>query len=325
MNTNDTYLIYAGGTFGSHGVPLSPLDSAIFLPVLVDRLGQYDPNHLIKILPNNIIKDSSTLTPSDFVGLYDIILQAYQAGGRKFVLITGTDTLSFLSAFLANAFAALTDISLIITGSMQPLLEPTSATYAINLDSDAWQNLTDALTASKHHTGVFVQFANKTFHAHDTQKIDSQANDAFVGTPVQENVHTKAIAAKLPVQALLSNANHSLIKTIYCLPNTPQILADELNHLHPDTKAVILIGFGAGNVPSSPALIEALKQLHAKNIPIICTTMCAFGGVNGDYQAGAWQYEYGVWSAAQLGIPAIYGRALWLIINDAMKLENWNI
>ena len=76
---------------------------------------------------------------------------------------------------------------------------------------------------------------------------------------------------------------------------------------------MILIGFGAGNVPSSQGLIEILDDLSKRQIPVICTTMCAFGGTNANYAAGAWQYQHGV-RGSDKSIAGIYGQVLWQVL-----------
>lgn len=315
--TDITHIIYAGGTFGSHGTPLSPLPADVFLPTLKLTLSERLPNIATDILSNALIKDSSTLTPADFVTLYGTILKAYDAGARRFVLITGTDSLSFLAAFLANAFKG-SDISLVITGSMQPLFIAESPSHTINDDSDAWVNLRDAIIATTEHKGVAVQFYHKLMNAKDTQKINSQHHDAFVGelaskqnTDQTECFDAKDALGNLPI--LTGNAKNTQITAIYCLPNDVANLEHQLSQLSVHTRAVILIGFGAGNVPSSDKLITELQRLLAKQIPVICTTMCTFGGTSADYAAGAWQYQYGVFSSS-LGIAGIYGQTLWQIL-----------
>lgn len=313
-----THIIYAGGTFGSHGAPLSPLPADTFLPVLVAQLSKKLPQISTTFLENSLIKDSSTLTPSDFVALYELVLNAYTKGARRFVLITGTDTLSFLAAFFANALADLTDLTLIITGSMQPLFISDNPTYTINDDSDAWANLSEALMASKTHTGVFVQFCHKLMDAADTQKINSKAHDAFMGklatnTDCQQTDQTVLNNKISQLPTIKHHANHSQITAIYCLPNDTDNLAHQLANISNDAKAVILIGFGAGNIPSSANITAELQRLQQANIPVISSTMCAFGGTNADYAAGAWQYHYGVQSS-NLGIAGIYGQLLWQIL-----------
>ncbi|WP_432480680.1 asparaginase domain-containing protein [Moraxella sp. ZY200743] len=321
-----THIIYAGGTFGSHCTPLSPLPADEFLPILKTQFSDKLPNITIDILPNLLIKDSSTLTPSDFVHLYSLILQAYAVGGRRFVLITGTDSLSFLAAFLANAFSDFKDISLIITGSMQPLFIADNPIYTINESSDAWVNLSASIMATTEHTGVFVQFYHKLMYALDTQKLNSQNHDAFIGKLVNNKKTDQTVFNQKPfsiqsviddrlahLPKLIANAKHTHITAIYCLPNDVANLEHQLRHLSGNTKSVILIGFGAGNVPSSPTLIDQIVKLTQQNIRIICTTMCAFGGTTADYASGAWQYEYGV-EASDKGIAGIYGQTLWQVL-----------
>ncbi|WP_114800078.1 asparaginase domain-containing protein [Moraxella canis] len=317
-------LIYAGGTFGSHGTPLSPLPAKIFLPTLGDLLGAAD--HHVQILDNQIIKDSSFMTPSDFVGFYELILTAYQDGYRNFVLITGTDTLSFLAAFLARAFDELTDLSLVITGSMQPLLLPQQAELSINYDSDAWDNLSESITVAAKHQGVFVQFFHHTFDAKNTQKIHSQAHHAFVGSEAIFNeqslpsIDTTTRLHQLP--SLIERAKSVKIRSVYVLPNDPDALADALLAAA-DACAVILIGYGAGNLPKSQAIIDALAELTDRGIAIICTTMCAYGGTSAQYAAGAWQYDHGVWASGSWTIPAIYGQILWLSVSQKLTAQHW--
>ncbi|OAV37368.1 L-asparaginase [Moraxella catarrhalis] len=317
-------LIYAGGTFGSHGTPLSALPAEIFLPILSNLYGTTD--HHVKILNNQIIKDSSLMTPSDFVGFYELILTAYHDGYRRFVLITGTDTLSFLAAFLAHAFDEFTDLSLVITGSMQPLLLPQCADLSINYDSDAWNNLSQSLDLAAAQCGTFVHFYHQSFDAKHTQKINSQAPNAFVGADAifqkssPPSINTAIYLNQLP--SLIKRAKSVKIRSVYVLPNNPNTLADELLAAA-DACAVILIGYGAGNLPKSQAMIDALAKLTDRGVAIICTTMCTHGGTNMDYAAGAWQYEHGVWVSGSLTIPAIYGQILWLSITQKLTAWHW--
>lgn len=313
MNTShQIHIIYAGGTFGSHGTPLTPLSADKFLPAFGSLIHQYDHT----ILPNHIIKDSSTLTPADFVHFYELIVKSYQAGARQFILITGTDSLSFLGAFLSHALASISDIGVFVMGSMHPLFVADYLPYTVDKTGDAWHNLSLCLENIQ-KTGVFVVVGDVLL-AHNSQKIHSQANNAFVATPAP--TPTPVISPAIDV--IYRRANQAPIKTIYLTPNSPNVLADELQHAT-DSIAVIIIAFGAGNVPSSPDVIQALDRLNDLNIPVVCTSMCAFGGVSSDYQAGAWQYQHGVWSGGSLTVAGIYGKLLWLYLTDNLTLGAW--
>ncbi|OOR87854.1 hypothetical protein B0181_09465 [Moraxella caviae] len=322
-----THLIYVGGTFGSHGTPLSPLPADVFLPVLQSELAARLAHISTHILPNDIIKDSSALTPSDFVALYETLLTAYQTGARRFVIITGTDSLSYLAAFMAAAFADCHDITLIITGSMQPLLIADEVELQINEQSDAWANISGAIAVAQAAiSGVFVQFANKTLLAKSTQKIDSQVFDAFAGMPLTPSqapkttgeFHSASWQAERisALEQLRSLAKQNVIQMVFALPMGADILAHELETLDNNTKAVIIAAFGAGNLPQSPRLIQVLDKLHEDGITVICTTQCAFGGVNSNYAAGSWQYQHGVLAGQDLSIAGIFGQVLWQLINS---------
>ena len=186
-NTNATsvQLIYAGGTFGSYGRPLTPLAADEFLPALQTLLVEQDQAaHLpaISWLNNTLIKDSSQLTPRDFVHFYQLIMNAYTQGSRRFILITGTDTLSYLGAFLAEAFAG-SDICIVVTGSMRPLLDSeVLQTYTVDEKGDAWDNLSESLrVATAGESGVKISFGGESWPAQTVQKIHSHDFMAFTG------------------------------------------------------------------------------------------------------------------------------------------------
>lgn len=319
--SDNTHLIYAGGTFGGHGTPLSPLPAHKFLPILQDLLNERSDSRPV-ILDNDCIKDSSALTPADFVYFYELINTAHTQGARRFVLITGTDTLSFLASFLFHAFAG-SDMSLVITGSMKPLLIADDFNYQIDTTSDAWHNLSDAINISQTQKGVFVQFYHQTFWADNTQKIDSLNPNAFYGTLISHQILTYPPIHTQSTDAIRHHANSVNIKSIFLLPNDTDNIAQELVNIRGNATAVILIAFGAGNLPKSNAITTELDRLHEQNIPVVCTTMCPFHGVSATYAAGSWQYAHHVWSGGKLSIPAIYGRLLWLAVNHALYRDNW--
>lgn len=325
-------IIYAGGTFGSYGQPLTALPNDVFLPILTDILSEhfatYPTQVTWQLLENSVVKDSSQLTPSDFGTFYQLILNAMQQGIRQFVLLTGTDTLSYLSAFLAESFAN-SNTCIVVTGAMQPLLDSQILTeYKVNPDSDATQNLFDACKLARHgEAGVRVTFAGENWHAQTVQKIHSHDMMAFVGhhragypansytqkiTPNQHSHWLEDKITKLPeIVARLSNAN---IATLYLTPMSAEQLATQLQAmLTTQPAALIIMGFGAGNVPKSQAVINLLKTAKKQGCLVAITTQSPYGGVSGSYEAGAWLADCDVLLTGRLALPAVYARLLWLI------------
>lgn len=349
-------VIYAGGTFGSYGRPLAPLDAAIFLPALQHLIARDDhavnlPN--ISWLDNTLIKDSSQLTPADFVHFYKLLFTAYTTGQRQFVLITGTDTLSYLGAFLAEAFAG-SDICVVVTGSMRPLLDSEVLhDYTIDAQSDAWDNLRESLRlAAGGIAGVKVCFGGESWPAQTVQKIHSHDFMAFTGhnrAAYPDNSYVERLSDTrrqhwiddqlATVDIISTKAQQACIHALYCLPNDPETLATQLQALlaNPFANAsltgsskshsgFILLGFGAGNVPYSSALADMLQQAYEQGHLVVCGSQCPFGGVSTQYAAGSWQYEYQVIAGGRLTISAIYARLLWLLLRydtPARRRQRW--
>ena len=343
-SSNTIQLIYAGGTFGSYGRPLAPLDADVFLPALQELLTEHNQtNQLPEIswLDNALIKDSSQLTSNDFVHFYQLLLDAYAQGRRQFVLITGTDTLSYLGAFLAEAFAG-TDMCLVVTGSMRPLLDSdVLQTYTVDANSDAWNNLNESLRlAAAGESGVKISFGGESWPAQTVQKIHSHDFMAFTGhtrAGYPNNSYIKQlpdtrrqhwIDDQMAVKnEILTRAETSNIHAIYCLPNVPDILSTQLEALLTQPPCgIILLGFGAGNVPYSKDLAGALQRAYEHGHMVVCASQCPFGGVSDSYAAGSWQYDYHVIAGGRLTIPAIYARLLWLLLRyetPARRRQRW--
>ncbi|ELA08049.1 asparaginase/glutaminase [Moraxella macacae 0408225] len=326
-------IIYAGGTFGSHGNPLKSLDNSTFLPILTDILEQHFAHKTTthwQILPNPIVKDSSQLTPADFAHFYQLIIQAYQSGIYQFVLLTGTDTLSYLAAFLAHSLAD-SDICVIVTGAMQPLLQPLSPKYTLNPASDASKNLLQschlALTGT---AGVYACFAYDHWPAQTVQKIHSHDTIAFTGhqnagypATSYHQFTDKQFTTKREIwltqhlenlDNTLKNLANAKILPIFLTPMSGDDLANLLqNMLKHKPDALILLGFGAGNLPHSQAVEQALIQAYTQNCLVAISTQCPFGGVSNSYQAGAWLNEFYVFNTESLTVATIFARLLWLV------------
>ena len=337
-------LIYAGGTFGSYGRPLAPLSAEVFLPTLKELLiAQDTAATLPKIswLENTLIKDSSQLTPNDFVHFYQLLLNAYLQGDRRFLLITGTDTLSYLGAFLAEAFAG-SDICVVLTASMRPLLDSDMLhSYNIDAHSDAWSNLSDSLKlAAAGESGVKISFGGESWPAQTVQKIHSHDLMAFTGhsrAAYPANSYIKHLPdtrrqhwlddQQETIATVKMRAEHASIHALYCLPNDVSVINNQLlAFLSEPPCGIILLGFGAGNVPYSEALAETLELIHKKGHIVICASQCPFGGVSDSYAAGSWQYDHHVIAGGRLTIPAIYARLLWLLLrydSPARRKQRW--
>lgn len=329
-------VVYLGGTFGSYGQPLASLAPDVFLPILqrilTTHFASYT-NHADapvpwQILPNLVVKDSSQLTPIDFADIYRVLVNALNNGMRRFVLLTGTDTLAYLAAWLAEAFAQ-SDTCVVVTGAMQSLLAPQILTdYVVNPDSDAHQNLFDACQLACHgEAGVRVCFAGEHWPAQTVQKIHSHDLMAFVGhhrAGYPANSFSKKISPRqralwladktAELKTVCQRMAAATIVTVYAVPMTAQAWQAYFAALvqqAPD--GVMLLGFGTGNFLQAPEIADALKQLKAQGCLVVASTQCPYGGADSTYAAGAWLAECGVLPSGRLTVAAIYARLLWLL------------
>jgi len=124
---------------------------------VLDKLrSPYSHIHLRSILS----KDSLYFTSEDRQLLLETILEEF-ALGRKVVVLHGTDTMS-LSAHYVHDHLDGVKFPLVFTGAMKPLGF---------VDSDAFQNVTEALMAVKIlDPGVYISFHNKVFTVPGVEK-----------------------------------------------------------------------------------------------------------------------------------------------------------
>ena len=169
-------LIYMGGTFGCIGEPLSPMPAEQFIPKLQHIL----PLHLkIDCFTAPVIRDSSACIASDWLQLLEQIQHLQLQQYRHFVIIHGTDTLSYASAVLSRFMGQSAHV--VLTGSQYPLLN------AQGTDSreftDAIDNLNFALgSAVQAPAGVYLAFHHQLIHASTALKVHTTALNAFAGS-----------------------------------------------------------------------------------------------------------------------------------------------
>lgn len=316
-------IIYAGGTFGSHGTPLSPLAMGKFFPAFDAHLQSQKQSHNwhIQWIDNPIIKDSSTLIPYDFVSFYELIIHHYQHGMRHFIIITGTDTLSYLASFLSIALRKI-PISLVVTGSMSPFFQADTYPLVHDHTSDAHLNLQSALEflANLAPCGVFVSFAGNILDGLSTQKIHANDSNAFSGIVIKHTNTSKATIKHTNINhnmpSLLNQARTTYIHTFYATPCHADDIAYQLSYLqHQSPTALILIGYGAGNLPTSNNLRQTLATLIDKGFLIIMSKAPPFGCALPSYQAGSWQYDMSIICGSNMPISEIYARCLWICLN----------
>lgn len=314
--------IYLGGTFSCVGQPLSPLNSVDFFA----HINSLQPSLGCQFqkLGNLHPIDSSQITTETLQQLLSLL--KHEAKHHQHILIIqGTDTASYSSAFFAYICAQL-NINLIFLVSMQPLFKQTTPN-TINMDSDAYQNLLLTCnyfkqTQKKDNStlgqvfitddGQLHQANNliKTHRNHAPTFTDLNLKHTFSALTKNKTALTQSTVNQYDVPISLTSIS---IQSLFCLPQTKTNFLIQLNHFisqKPD--AIILIGYGSGNVLYSEDIKQALITAHQNNIIIVLTSQVPFGKINDEYEAGSWLNECAVLSSQHLSISAIFAKLLYV-------------
>jgi len=275
-------LIYMGGTFGCIGDPLSPMPAEAFIPQLKKVL----PLHLnIECFIAPVIKDSSACTAKDWLKLVQYLQVLQRDGFQHFVIIHGTDTLSYASAVLAQFMAKSAHV--ILTGSQYPLLTVTGGDT--REFTDALENLNFALNAiNQCSAGVYLAFHYQLIHAQTALKIHTTDLNAFHGISVSQDIQQASNAF------LIENIHIEKAAQFNCVnwmmqPIEQYLLSLNLkNILEAPPHCLILQGFGIGNLAINSEILSIIHSLQAKNCAVILTTQVPFGEIDQRYAISDW-------------------------------------
>ncbi|WP_433847346.1 asparaginase domain-containing protein [Acinetobacter proteolyticus] len=275
-------LIYMGGTFGCIGEPLMPMPEQDFLPLLAKVI----PPHLqVECFAAPSIKDSSACTATDWLMLVQQIQQLQLNGFQHFVIIHGTDTLSYAAATLARFLGH--SCHAIITGSQYPLL---------NIEGNDTREFTDAIgnlylaleQVLALPSGVYLAFHEQVFHAQSTLKAHTTQLDAFVGIKADQSCDTTADALIVQNQHIEQAAQLSVLNLMLQPIAKQQFILQLKNLLLSPPNFLVLQGFGTGNIAVNDEILALFEQLYHKQCLPIISTQVTFGQLDQRYAISSW-------------------------------------
>ena len=294
-------VLYTGGTIGMQASANGLAPASGFEARMSDYLtSQPHLNvpqwHFREMSP---LIDSANMTPAYWLRLRAAIIEAIEQDGCDSVLVLhGTDTLAYSAAAMCFQLLGL-PAPVLFTGSMLPAGVP---------DSDAWENVSGALSAlgeGQPH-GVQLYFHGKLMAPTRCAKVRSFGRNPFVALT---RTGGGAKAGVLP-QALTCN-QPKVEARVGVLPLVPGIDAAQLDAmLNSGVQALVLECFGSGTGPSdNPAFLASLQRAQANGIPVVAITQCHEGGVELDvYEAGSRLRGVGVLSGGGMTREAAFGK-----------------
>ncbi|MFN2408955.1 MAG: asparaginase [Halomonas sp.] len=317
-------IIYTGGTLGmrpgDHGLtPSGNIEARLAKAFRQLPLPQQQALPSFEVLSCPQLIDSSSATPNNWAQLAGDIaerLKDYQG----FVIIHGTDTLSWTAASLAYQLQGL-DRPVILTGAMQPLETP---------GSDALDNLYGALRFADqpHVKEAAIYFHGKLLRGVRATKLHSEAMDAFtspnyplLGERMGDDiVHYRgrglvdqqrgAPRFELPDYTTVSDG--AIVRLVLWPGITAWQLAAWLDD--PRVKGGILQLWGAGNLPDDPSLLAVLAKASGEGKMLVAISQCPQGSVHlGAYAAGKGLLDAGVLSGDGMTPEAAFGKLVHLL------------
>ena len=314
-------LIYMGGTFGCIGEPLSPMPANAFLPKLQHVL----PLHLnIECFVAPVIRDSSACTAPDWLALIQQIQSLQLQQFQHFVIIHGTDTLSYASAVLAHFIGQSAHI--VLTDSQYPLFNVTGDNT--REFTDAIDNLNFALeSVHQLSVGVYLAFHHQLMHAQSALKVHTTDLKAFDGLPATQPLST--LTSPYIVQANdLDKAAHFNCLNWMWQPIATKLHSQNLAALLSHTPDVLILqGFGTGNIAVDAELLNVLKAIQQKNCKIILSTQVVHGGIDQRYAVSDWVKDSGILLSNCLGHADLYAKCLKMYLQYGSAADwtaHWN-
>ena len=245
--------------------------------------------------------DSSDIDPDNWVTLVEHIEKKYD-DYDGFVILHGTDTMAYSASALSFMIDGLTK-PIIFTGSQLPIGMPRT---------DGKENLISAveIAAAKDENGhalvpeVCICFDNILMRGNRTSKVNSDHFRAFrsenlpplaeAGISIRYNTDIIRKPQSWDCQPVFHKNLDTSVAILKIHPGiTPQVVRGIL--CAPESKAVILETYGAGNAPSRGWFLEMVQEAIEMGKILLNVTQCRAGSVNMDiYATGKWLKDAGV-------------------------------
>lgn len=263
--------------------------------------------------------DSSNMNVTYYIQIAEIISDNYDKFDG-FVVLTGSDTMSYTSSAISFMFENLQK-PVIFTGSQLPIGD---------LRTDAKENLiTSIQVASAYENGkpviqeVGLYFEYKLYRANRTTKINAEQFEAFASMnypPLAESgVHLnfnyplllkpKENQNNLVVRKNLDN--HVAILKLF--PGITESVVRSFMNI-PDLKGIILETYGSGNAPTEKWFVDLLEESVSKGIYIVNVTQCKGGSVIlGHYETSSELKRIGIVDGKDITTETAIAKMMYLL------------
>lgn len=311
-------IIYTGGTIGM----VEDIDSKALHPFDFAQITEEIPeltklNCNITTIAFETPIDSSDVSTKHWNKMAEIIEKNY-SDFDGFLILHGTDTMAYTASALSFMLEGLNK-PVILTGSQLPIGV---------LRTDGKENLLTAIeiAGAKNRKGnpkvgeVAIYFEYKLIRGNRAHKSSTMHFDAF-NSPNFRDLAEAGVNIEYKNHHLspFGDGNLKVVKLheqgIFILPVFPGMSQDQVGAVLNSKKnwAIVLITFGAGNVPQLPWFIKGLKKAISNNKVIVNITQCDKGKVNMNlYQNGRVLKDIGVIGGGDITSEAALTKLMYL-------------
>ncbi|QYM68890.1 asparaginase [Pseudomonas sp. So3.2b] len=309
---NTIMVLYTGGTIGMQASANGLAPASGFEARMREQLAHL-PAPAWRFREMSPLIDSANMTPAYWQRLRSAVVEAVDEGCDGVLILHGTDTLAYSAAAMSFQLLGL-PAPVVFTGSMLPAGVP---------DSDAWENVSGALTALGEGLapGVHLYFHGALMAPTRCAKIRSFGRHPFAA--LQRN---GGVAKAQALPAALDYRQPKALANVGVLPLVPGIDAGQLDALVASgIQALVLECFGSGTGPSdNTAFLASLQRALDRDVVVVAITQCHEGGVELDvYEAGSRLRGVGVLSGGGMTREAVFGKLQALLgaglPNDAVR------
>lgn len=284
-NKPNILLVYTGGTIGMIKDYKTGALRAFDFNQIQDKIPELQ--HLdcnISTISFESPIDSSNMNPTYYVKIAEIIEENYNSFDG-FVVLTGSDTMSYTSSAISFMFENLQK-PVIFTGSQLPIGD---------LRTDAKENLITSIEiacARENEQPVIrevgLYFEYKLYRANRTTKINAEQFEAFASMnypPLAESGvhlhfnHHLLFRHEAKEDQLIFRKN--LIDDIVILKLFPGITKKVVEAILniDNLRGVILETYGSGNALTETWFISLLEKIIEKGVEVVNVTQCTGGSV----------------------------------------------
>lgn len=327
-NKPQILLVYTGGTIGMVKDYKTNALKAFDFSQIVEKIPELQQlNCNISTVSFDEPIDSSNMNTSYYIEIAQIIADNYKKYDG-FVVLTGSDTMSYVSSVISFMFENLQK-PVVFTGSQLPIGD---------LRTDAKENLITSIEiASANENGapilkeVGLYFEYKLYRANRTTKINAEQFEAFASMNypplVESGVHlhfNKLILLQPSPKKEELVFRKNLINDIVVLKLFPGITKKVVEAIVaiPNLKGIILETYGAGNAPTENWFLNLIEKTINKGIHIVNVTQCTGGSViMGHYETSVDLKRIGVINGKDITIEAAIAKMMYLLGENLPKNE----